>query len=90
MENAPFLMGVWHPCLIIPKEKYTDRDLYYIIKHEFIHWKKNDILFKFLLLVANSLHWFNPLVWFMNKQANMDIEMACDEEVMKEASLKRG
>ena len=88
VENAPFLMGVWHPCLIIPKEKYTDRDLYYIIKHEFIHWKKNDILFKFLLLVANSLHWFNPLVWFMNKQANMDIEMACDEEVMKEASFE--
>jgi len=53
------------------------------MKHELIHYKHKDIWNKLLLVVANAVHWFNPLVYVMRWRLNTDIEMACDSEVVE-------
>lgn len=48
-----------------------------------IHLKRHDIFFKFLFITANAIHWFNPLVYLMQKEAVVDMELSCDEAVVE-------
>lgn len=88
-KAAPFMIGFIHPRLILPKECYTQEDLYFILKHELTHYAQKDLWYKLFLTIANAIHWFNPLVWLMHSIANSDVEMACDEKVLKGMSYDR-
>ncbi|MBO5430358.1 MAG: M56 family metallopeptidase, partial [Peptococcaceae bacterium] len=46
------------------------------------HYKHHDLWYKLILLCANALHWFNPFVWLMNRQAGRDVEQVCDDYVV--------
>lgn len=81
--SSPMMIGLFKPILLFPCESYSKFQLHFIIKHELIHYKRHDIWFKLLLLIANSMHWINPVVYVMRKKANKDIELCCDEEVVK-------
>lgn len=90
---SPLLIGFFHPILVLPKaqynmgegrskgEGYSGEELFFILKHELVHLKRGDIYFKLLFVVANAVHWFNPLVWIMQKEAAVDMELSCDERV---------
>ena len=54
------------------------QELRYILRHELCHLKRRDMLLKLVLLAANAMHWFNPVVYLMLRQADEDIELACD------------
>ena len=84
---SPMISGLFRPTLLLPREEYQQIDLEVILKHELIHFRRNDLWFKLLLILANALHWFNPLVYVMVREANKDIEISCDEEVLKGAGL---
>lgn len=63
---------------------YSDTNqLEYVLTHELIHIKRFDMLAKWFLVVALCVHWFNPLVWVMYIFANRDIELSCDESVVR-------
>lgn len=83
--SAPLTYGIFRPVMLFPKE--TDwankTQLQYILSHEFVHIRRFDTLKKLLLLTALCIHWFNPLVWIMYVLANRDIELFCDETVLK-------
>lgn len=83
--TAPLTYGIWRPVVLLPKTvNWTDeRQLQYILTHEFIHIKQFDTLTKWLLAVCLCIHWFNPLVWAMYVFANRDIEISCDETVLR-------
>ncbi len=81
-DTAPFLAGIIHPCLILPKECYEPEDLYFILKHELIHYAQKDIWYKLLFTFVHVLHWFNPLVWIMHSMADCNLEKSCDEEAL--------
>lgn len=83
----PMLVGFYKPILFLPHEKYNEEELEFIFKHEMIHYKRNDIVYKLLLLIVNALHWFNPFVWFMVREAAREIEMYCDDSVVHKQSL---
>lgn len=85
---SPMIFGVRHPCLFIPKKKYTGEELYFILKHELIHFKRRDILYKLVLQVANGMHWFNPLVYMLVREADICTELFCDEEVVRGKSYE--
>ena len=85
--SSPMIMGLFHPTLLLPHEGYQNIDLEVILKHELVHYRRNDLWFKLLLLCANALHWFNPIIYRMVTEANKDIEISCDEEVLKGADL---
>lgn len=82
--DSPMLIGFFHHILVLPTEQYDSEELFFILKHELIHLKRGDIYFKLLFVVANVAHWFNPLVWIMQKEAAVDMELSCDERVTKD------
>lgn len=81
-NTSPFVTGIFRKTLVLPQSlirMVEQKDLDYIIQHEMIHTKKNDTFIKILYLLVRCIHWFNPLVYMMNKEFSMDLEMACDE-----------
>ena len=78
---TPLLMGFVSPMLLLPHEGYTEMELRLIVRHELYHLKRKDILYKLVLTFANAMHWFNPLVYLMLRQADEDIELSCDSAV---------
>ena len=80
---SPFVMGLLRPKIYLPSTlKETERG--YILRHEQYHIRRRDYLVKFLAFLALCVHWFNPLVWVAFVLAGKDMEMSCDEAVVKE------
>lgn len=79
---SPMMIGFFKPTILIPNTDYSDDELLVILKHELTHYKRGDIWYKLLLVIANSIHWFNPLVYLMSRQANRDLEYSCDDAVV--------
>lgn len=83
--TAPLTYGVIRPVILLPKQTdWEDKNrLYYIFAHEFTHIQRFDTVAKLILAIAVCVHWFNPFVWLMYLLANRDIELSCDEAVVK-------
>ena len=81
--ESPIMTGFFRPRILIPDADYTDKELEIIIRHEMTHYKRHDVWYKLLLLIANAMHWFNPLVYIMVKCADRDLEYSCDDIVVK-------
>lgn len=83
--KAPLTYGVFRPVILFPKETdWTDEmRLQYILAHESVHIRRFDALAKLVLTAAVCVHWFNPFVWIMYVLANRDIELSCDETVVR-------
>lgn len=79
--SSPLMIGFFRPLLILPGETYSDADLSFIARHELAHCKRNDLWYKLLLIVANAVHWFNPIVYLMFHEASGDLELSCDDAV---------
>ena len=84
--DSPMVIGFWRPVLVLPKEEYTREESFYILKHELTHMRRHDVFVKFLLLFARDFHWFNPVVYLMHREATVDMELACDEAVVRDSS----
>lgn len=82
---SPLTYGVFMPVILLPKDTNLENEqqLRFILTHEYIHLCRFDALIKALLAAALCLHWFNPLVWIMFLLANRDIELTCDEGVLR-------
>ena len=76
--STPAVTGLFRPTLLLPHEGYDLNELRYILRHELCHLKRRDMLLKLVLLAANAMHWFDPVVYLMLRQADEDIELACD------------
>ncbi|MDE6661796.1 MAG: M56 family metallopeptidase [Lachnospiraceae bacterium] len=79
--GSPMILGFAKPILVLPEEQYSPEELFFILKHELVHLKRGDVYFKLLFVAANALHWFNPFIWIMHKEAVVDMELSCDERV---------
>ncbi len=84
---SPMIIGFLRPVLVLPDADFGEKDLAFILRHELIHFRRGDIYCKLLFVLANAVHWFNPLVWLMQKQAALDMELSCDEGVIADADL---
>lgn len=78
---APMLAGLICPILLLP-EGELDETVKYVFMHELTHYKRRDIWLKALALVVNTVHWFNPFMWYMVRLVERDTELACDSEVL--------
>lgn len=83
MISGPILIGLLHPCMILPEGSSVQEDLSLILHHELIHYKKKDLWYKWLYQVVLCIHWFNPLFYLIARKLNTDCELACDEAVME-------
>jgi len=88
--TTPFAVGVTRPRIILPKTiDMNDRQLLnHVLTHEYFHIKRGDAILKILLVLALCIHWFNPLVWVMFVLANRDLELTCDEMVLRRFGLE--
>ncbi|MDO5155955.1 MAG: M56 family metallopeptidase [Eubacteriales bacterium] len=80
--DTPFCFGFVHPKIYLPSN-LQEREMEYIIIHEQTHIRRMDHIVKMLAFVALIVHWFNPLVWLAFILACKDIEMSCDETVLR-------
>ena len=83
--KSPILFGFIRPRILLPADLVRElpfERLRYIMLHEFAHLKRGDILTGWLMAFIQSLHWFNPLVWWAFGRMRFDRELACDEEVL--------
>lgn len=85
--TSPLAMGFIKPIILLPEKVYGDKEIYLILKHELIHYKRGDLWYKLLLVGVKRIHWFNPFVHRMVEYAEEDLEMFCDDEVLTESSL---
>lgn len=86
--DSPMLIGFWKPRIYLPQTLLSEmigreNDVCLILHHEFVHYKRKDIFYKWLFQAALCVHWFNPFVYVFNRKFNVDCELACDETVMK-------
>ncbi len=79
---SPFVMGLFRPKIYLPST-LTETERGYILRHEQYHIRRRDHLVKFLSFLALCIHWFNPLVWAAFVLSGKDMEMSCDEAVVK-------
>ena len=80
--DTPMTLGLLRPVIVLPPE-VPEADLPLILRHELCHIRRRDLWYKGLMLLANAVHWFNPLVWRMAGQAGRDLELYCDEAVVE-------
>ena len=81
--HTAFVMGVLRPRIYLPTT-LTETERHYILLHEQTHIRRGDHVFRLLAFLALSLHWFNPLVWCAFFLSEKDMEMSCDEAVMRQ------
>ena len=82
---APLSYGVIRPVILMPKntEWKNIYQLRYMLEHEYVHIRRLDMLTKLIMIAAVCIHWFNPLVWVMYILFNRDLELSCDETVVR-------
>lgn len=80
--QTPFVMGFFRPRIYLPGA-LDAHERRYILQHERHHIRRGDHIFKALGFLALTIHWFNPLAWLAFILANRDMEMSCDEAVIR-------
>lgn len=80
--GSPMIVGAIKPTLLLPELELSTEQLSLVFRHELIHYRRRDIWYKLLLMLANAIHWFNPMVWLMVYAADRDLELSCDEAVV--------
>jgi len=83
---SPLIVGLFRPTLILPATDMTDEQLHYVLQHETTHLKRLDIGYKWFVAAVKCVHWFNPAIYLIAKQINLDCEISCDMAVVKNLS----
>jgi len=81
--DTPFILGIIKPKIYLPSS-ISEVDAKYVIAHERAHLKRGDHMIKPMGFLLLSIYWFNPLLWAAYVFLCRDIELACDEKVLKE------
>lgn len=84
-KKVPSIFGIFNPSILITEKTLQEDNetIKYIFLHELAHYKRKDIIFNFVLLCVLSIHWFNPIVWFLFNKIRQDIEIGADELASK-------
>jgi bla regulator protein blaR1 len=83
----PGVVGIFRPVLLLPegiRERLTDKQFEAILAHELCHVRRRDNLTALLHMIVETLFWFHPLVWWIERGMMHERERACDEEVLRQ------
>ena len=83
--KSPVIVGVFKPCIYLPIHLISDskeEDIRYMLLHELQHYKHKDGIVNYLMSLAGIVYWFNPLVWYAQKEMRNEREIACDTSVL--------
>ena len=82
------LAGLRNPGLYVPEKAFSLEDLEFIFSHELSHYMRHDLWYKMLMLVVTTIHWFNPALYWMEREAEKDIENLCDGKMAAHYTMK--
>lgn len=86
--DTPMLVGLFDTQVIVPNNAYLKNGMKIefenILKHELTHNRRHDIAYKWLLIMVQSIHWFNPVVYLVTRKVRQACELSCDEAVIRE------
>ncbi len=85
---SPFVLGIIQPKIYLPFNM-NEQDMEHVISHENAHIRRKDHWWKPFGFLVLTLHWFNPLMWLGYILLCRDIELACDEKVIKELNTEQ-
>lgn len=83
--SGPLAYGLVRPVILLPRgmDRGDETALAHVLTHEYEHIRHLDGLTKLVLAAALCVHWWNPAVWLMVRLAGRDLELACDEAVVR-------
>ena len=87
LAQSPMLVGFFRPTILLPSEHLPDGNARFILAHELTHFRRKDLWKKLLFLMVRCAHWFNPIVYLLNRDFSRWLETSCDEQVV--SSLDR-
>lgn len=71
-ETVPCVFGVFRPYIVVPNRNYSSKEIYYILKHEMLHFYRGDMAIRILCEILKSVYWWNPLIYVL---ANLVVDM---------------
>ena len=86
--ETPMLMGLFKPTIVLP-DGYTESEKKNILIHELCHLKSGDIYLLWLAMIVMCLNWYNPIMWICFFTFRRDVEVYCDEKVLKYVDSKK-
>ena len=89
--TTPLTVGMWkkNKVTYLPEKKFSGEEAELIFSHELWHIQRKDTHTKFFLRFCNALGWIHPFVWLAIKKAEDDLELSCDEAVLRGADSER-
>lgn len=81
--DMPYGVGVFRKAILLPEATYTEEELYYILKHEYTHFRNHDILFKQIIVLFCIVFWWNPVSRLLKQDLEQAVEIRCDMTVTK-------
>ena len=81
--SVPFGIGIFRKTILLPQNNFTDRELYYILLHEYTHFLNRDIPVKMMVSVFCCIFWWNPVVYLLKADLEQTLEMKCDASVAR-------
>lgn len=81
--EVPFGVGIFQKTILLPQAEYTDEELYYILLHEYTHFKNHDIPIKFMVSIFCCIFWWNPIVYLLRADLEQMLEIKCDTTVVQ-------
>lgn len=79
--RSPFAAGLLRPAVVIPAADLGREELRYLFLHELTHIRCGDLWVRFWAMLAQVLHWYNPLAWLLCRSIHTVSEQSCDERV---------
>ena len=86
--DTPFVFGILRPVIYLPFSM-EENQRNFVLAHERMHIKYGDHIVRALGLLTRCIHWWNPMVWIFVSLLYSDMEMCCDERVLREETLER-
>lgn len=86
MLQSPMITGIFRPTLYIPESDLTPNEQSLILEHELVHYRRGDIVFKWLIMAVKCIHWFNPIVYVLARYIERECEASCDFKATRSMS----
>ena len=75
-------VGLFRPIIVLSRDERTLSELKLTLHHEYVHIKRKDLWYKWIYQILLCIHWFNPLLYLIDRRINIDCELSCDEAVL--------
>jgi len=90
-NTPPFICGLLSPKIVISIDTINDlnsNEIKFVLMHELTHIKRKDLVINWIVIVLQSIHWFNPFIWYAFIRMKYDCEVSCDGNVLKKLNYE--